>query len=93
MCDPNTNTVKGTTSTDEITGFGIIDIRFDETDCQDVLDVCCLGAATSPTTIEPKPVKNVPTQAAGCGVRNVGGLDFELAGAMVRLYFFFSPSY
>jgi len=74
---------KKSTSTDEITGFGVIDIRFDETDCQDVLDVCCLGVATSPVSIEPKPVKNgPPTQAAGCGVRNVGGIDFELAGAL-----------
>lgn len=45
MCDPNTNTVKETTNDDEVTGFGLIDIRFDPLDCVDVLDVCCVGTA------------------------------------------------
>lgn len=83
MCDPNSNTVKNDASDDEVTGFGVIDIRFDPLDCQDVLDVCCLGVAQREEPIVPKPVENVPTQAAGCGVRNVGGLDFQLAGNFV----------
>lgn len=84
MCDPTTNTVKSeTVNTDAVTGFGVIDIRFDTHDCQEILDVCCLGDSTREESIEPKPVKNVPTQESGCGVRNVGGLDFQLAGAYV----------
>lgn len=83
MCDPTTNTVKNQENDDAITGFGVIDIRFDPLDCQDVLDVCCVGAATREEPIVPQPMKNVTTQEAGCGVRNVGGLDFELAGAFV----------
>lgn len=87
MCDPNTNTIKNEASDDEVTGFGVIDIRFNEEDCQDVLDVCCIGAATREEPIQPKKKENVPTKEAGCGVRNVGGIDFELKGAMVFIYF------
>lgn len=83
MCDPNTNTVKNPNADDEVIGFGVIDIRFDPLDCQDVLDVCCVGAATREEPIIPKEKPDVPTQEAGCGVRNVGGLDFEVAGAFV----------
>lgn len=68
---------------DEITGFGKIDVRFDEDSCEAVLDVCCINEAQREESIQPKPIRNVPTQEAGCGVRNVGGLDFELAGAFV----------
>lgn len=85
MCDPNTNTVKQAVNDDEVTGFGVIDIRFDPLDCQDVLDVCCIGDAQRTEPIVPKPIEGRPTQAAGCGVRNVGGLDFKLAGAFVRI--------
>ncbi|XP_055316143.1 uncharacterized protein LOC129575928 [Sitodiplosis mosellana] len=82
LCDPITNTVRENQSNnDEVTGFGLIDIRFDPLDCVDVLDVCCVGGAQREESIVPKPNENVPTQEAGCGVRNVGGLDFELAGA------------
>lgn len=45
MCDPNTNTVKETPNDNEVTGFGLIDIRFDPLECVDVLDVCCVGTA------------------------------------------------
>lgn len=84
MCDPATNTIKSdTVNNDEVTGFGVIDIRFDNHDCQEILDVCCVGHATREESITPATPENVPTQEAGCGVRNVGGLDFELAGAVV----------
>lgn len=85
LCDPITNTVRETPNEDEVTGFGKIDIRFDPLDCVDVLDVCCVGVAQREESIVPKPNENVPTQEAGCGVRNVGGLDFELAGAFVSV--------
>lgn len=82
LCDPRTNMYKGEDADDDVTGWGKIDIRFDAHDCQAVLDVCCLGVPNvpnlpPPTTPPPKP----PT--AGCGVRNVGGLDFEVTGAFV----------
>lgn len=70
---------------DDITGFGKIDVRFDKEDCSEVLDVCCIGDAQREESIQPKPIANVPTQESGCGVRNVGGLDFELAGAFVTI--------
>lgn len=86
-CDPNTNTIKrdeaDSANDDAVTGFGAIDIRFGERDCQDVLDVCCISDAQTPESITPKPVENVPTYEAGCGVRNVNGLDFQVAGALV----------
>lgn len=50
-----------------------------------MLDVCCIGDAQREESIQPKPIANVPTQESGCGVRNVGGLDFELAGAFVTI--------
>lgn len=84
MCDPNTNTIKNEASDDEVTGFGIIDIRFDAQDCQDVLDVCCIGPATREEPIIPVEPLDKVTQAAGCGVRNVGGIDFQIAGAEVK---------
>lgn len=88
MCDPNTNRVKNEPKdVDEVTGFGIIDIRFDPEDCQEVLDVCCVGEARRTDSIQPvvdtqKPTPNV----AGCGIRNVGGLDFEITGAFVSTF-------
>lgn len=93
MCDPTTNLVKQVTQADQdaASGFGLIDIRFDPDDCQDVLDVCCSREATSevslppPVTVVdvPRPVPNV----AGCGIRNVGGLDFAITGAFVCTLF------
>lgn len=82
MCDPKTNTVRNQESNDEETGYGVIDIRFNPNDCQDVLDVCCIGAATIDAS-EPVPVEPPKPPQAGCGVRNVGGLDFQVAGAFV----------
>lgn len=47
------------------------------------MDVCCVGAAMREEPIVPKPLENRTTYEAGCGVRNVDGLDFQLAGAFV----------
>lgn len=87
LCDPNSQTIKSQADQDEVTGFGLIDIRFqsDLRDCEEILDVCCIGAAKREESIVPKPVENVPTRAAGCGVRNVDGLDFKITGAYVSL--------
>lgn len=81
MCDPSDNTVRG--EDPDFDGFGVIDIRFDERACQDVLDVCCKGANQKEEPIVVKPIVQKPNRAAGCGIRNVGGIDFQLAGAVV----------
>lgn len=83
MCDPNTNSVKNPGDDNVIDGFGLIDIRFDPEDCQDVLDVCCKGASVKEEPIVPPPVTNKPNRASGCGIRNVGGIDFKITGAFV----------
>lgn len=84
MCDPRTNRTKTQASDDEVTGWGKINIRFDPYDCQAVLDVCCFGV-DSATIRDPAPPMPPPPRppTAGCGVRNVGGLDFEVEGADV----------
>lgn len=89
-CDPTTNKVKGTADTaaeeDARVGYGLIDIRFqsDLRDCEEILDVCCIDEAKTDESIPPPtPPTTKPTRAAGCGIRNVGGLDFELYGAHV----------
>lgn len=86
MCDPSNNTVRDQAEDDAITGFGLIDIRFDPLDCQDVLDVCCLGVNQREEPIVPVSPPNKPTRASGCGIRNVGGLDFQLTGAFVSAF-------
>lgn len=83
MCDPTNNTIREQAEDDAVTGFGLIDIRFDPLDCQDVLDVCCLGVNQREEPIVPVQPVNKPTRASGCGIRNVGGLDFQITGAFV----------
>lgn len=81
MCDPRTNTVKTEQmNSNEVTGFGNIDIRSDARDCEEALDVCCIGASTTEESIKPKPDQAAP---AGCGVRNIRGVDFQIVGATV----------
>lgn len=83
MCDPSNNQIRKDVEPD-FDGFGVIDIRFDARECQAVLDVCCKGQFQREETIPVKPVVQKPNRAAGCGIRNVGGIDFQLAGANVR---------
>ncbi|XP_055387040.1 phenoloxidase-activating factor 2 [Condylostylus longicornis] len=85
-CDPRNNTVindspDGNTNEDEqIDGFGLLDIRFDSQSCQDVLDVCCGYEKISEKPLPVKPVVTQPTRPTGCGIRNVGGIDFQITG-------------
>lgn len=73
LCDPETNSTYTDGSLD---GFGQIDIRFGENECQDVLDVCCTEGKTTTTPVTPPPP---PTpRPTGCGVRNVNGVDFTI---------------
>lgn len=72
LCDPETNT----TFTDgSIDGFGRIDIRFGESECQHHLDVCCAEGKTTTEPVTPAPQPSRPT---GCGVRNPNGIDFSI---------------
>ncbi|XP_065365727.1 phenoloxidase-activating factor 2 [Calliphora vicina] len=86
QCDPNTQT---TTPVDDgaFDGFGLIDIRFnrDSDDnapsCEHFLDVCCDGGHTRNVSLTPTPQEERPNRPKGCGVRNVGGIDFNITGA------------
>ncbi|KAH8295237.1 hypothetical protein KR018_009014 [Drosophila ironensis] len=79
-CDPATNSV---TESDSFDGFGVIDIRFNVDDpiCPSSVDVCCADNRTRTKPLNPTPLIERPNQPQGCGVRNVGGLDFTLSGA------------
>ncbi|XP_017145030.1 phenoloxidase-activating factor 2 [Drosophila miranda] len=78
-CDPSTNSV---TEDESFDGFGVIDIRFNDDDpvCPSSVDICCDGNRTRSETLNPTPLDKRPNQARGCGIRNVGGLDFTLSG-------------
>ncbi|CRL07166.1 CLUMA_CG020154, isoform A [Clunio marinus] len=77
MCEPSNNP---TTSTTDSRFFGEIDVRFNPQTCQDVLDVCCTpNRETNEVIVPPKPPLSVQ-QPTGCGIRNVNGIDFSLAG-------------
>lgn len=80
MCDPSTNSITEDGSFD---GFGVIDIRFGDDDpvCPSSVDVCCAGNRTRQEVLNPTPLEKRPNQPRGCGIRNVGGLDFTLSGA------------
>lgn len=82
-CDPANNMIRTGGEDEQFDGFGVIDVRFDQRECQAVLDVCCRGEFEREVTIPVKPVEQTPNRAAGCGIRNVGGIDFQLAGANV----------
>ncbi|XP_073831119.1 phenoloxidase-activating factor 2-like [Musca autumnalis] len=89
MCDPTTNSATsngdngGGAETDDYTL--LIDIRFNSETapaCEHFLDVCCDGGNTRQESIMPTPQEEKPTRAKGCGVRNVGGIDFNITGAL-----------
>lgn len=85
QCDPS-----GTSTPVEdgaFDGFGLIDIRFnkdpdpDAPSCEHFLDVCCDTGRTHDTSLNPTPQEQRPNRPKGCGVRNVGGVDFNITGA------------
>ncbi|XP_034487615.1 phenoloxidase-activating factor 2 [Drosophila innubila] len=80
MCDPSTNSITEDGSFD---GFGLIDVRFGDDDpvCPTSVDVCCAGNRTRSEVLNPTPLDQRPNQPRGCGIRNLGGLDFKLTGA------------
>lgn len=86
MCDPaNNRLIAGAAAVPDFDGFGVIDIRADFRECEAVLDVCCMGQFQREVTIPVPPVEQKKNRAAGCGIRNVGGLDFQLAGVKVSV--------
>lgn len=60
--------------------YGTIDVQYNpEVSCDAVLDVCCRRNQQSSTPIEVPPLTvTQPNRPTGCGIRNVGGLDFKL---------------
>jgi plasma kallikrein len=55
--------------------------RFNPESCQDVLDVCCTpNRETKEVITPPPPPPSQIQQPTGCGIRNVNGIDFSLAG-------------
>lgn len=66
--------------------FGEINIRYDGTSCQDVLDVCCPEHQITyplPTPIKPTVQQNEITKK--CGIRKVSGIDFTVTGNTVSI--------
>lgn len=85
QCDPNTNTANPVDD-GAFDGFGLIDIRFNRESetapaCDHFLDVCCDGDRTRNASLTPTPQEQRPNRPRGCGVRNVGGIDFNITGA------------
>ncbi|XP_026331475.1 phenoloxidase-activating factor 2-like, partial [Hyposmocoma kahamanoa] len=61
-----------------VTGWGTLDIRFREDQCQESAEVCCKipNAKTEEEVVTPAPL---PIDR-GCGYRNPKGLDFTITG-------------
>lgn len=60
--------------------FGTIDVQYNQDfSCAGVLDICCRRSQqrTEPIPVPPLSVTQ-PNRPIGCGIRNVGGLDFKL---------------
>jgi len=77
QCDPQTNEIRANddSNDDAIHGFGLIDLR--SSVCDHYLDVCCATNQTRSNSVTPRPSVTTPA-ATGCGIRNVGGIDFKL---------------
>lgn len=82
--NPNPSVVPSENGNGNYDYFGLIDIRFDPQDCQEVLDVCCKDDNRKEESIVPKPPSK-PNRASGCGIRNVDGIDFHITGAFVSI--------
>ncbi|XP_043651471.1 phenoloxidase-activating factor 2-like [Drosophila teissieri] len=70
-CDPASDRVTEDGSFDK---FGSQNVR--QTRCADILALCCPHHRLRTKTLNPRPKPN-----RGCGIRNVGGLDFDIKGA------------
>ncbi|XP_014098296.2 phenoloxidase-activating factor 2 [Bactrocera oleae] len=84
MCDPTTGSETTPVEDGEFDGFGLIDLRFgaDDPVCEHFLDVCCGSQNQHRGSLTPKPQEERPNRSKGCGIRNVGGIDFNITGAV-----------
>ncbi|XP_060809287.1 phenoloxidase-activating factor 2 [Amyelois transitella] len=60
-----------------VTGWGELDIRFGEDECQESVERCCTNPKDPEDVVVPKPD---PTRLRGCGYRNPRGVDFTIKG-------------
>lgn len=60
--------------------FNEIDVNYNPESCQDVLDVCCRDEDSLVVPMNNTPGTAPPTRIRGCGLRNIGGIDFSLTG-------------
>ncbi|KAJ2939506.1 hypothetical protein O0L34_g6334 [Tuta absoluta] len=75
LCDKDLNAVDANNAS--VTGWGTLDIRFKEDDCQESAELCCKNPKKEEDVPQPKPD---PTRLKGCGYRNPNGLDFTVVG-------------
>lgn len=60
--------------------FNEIDVNYNPQSCQDVLDVCCREQDSLVVPMNNTPGTPPPSRPIGCGLRNIGGIDFTLTG-------------
>ncbi|XP_055528996.1 phenoloxidase-activating factor 2 isoform X2 [Wyeomyia smithii] len=60
--------------------FNEIDVNYNPESCQDVLDVCCRAQDSLVVPMNNTPGTVSSRRPVGCGLRNVGGIDFTLTG-------------
>lgn len=61
-----------------VTGWGVLDVRFGEEDCQESVEICCTNPITEPV---PKPQPD-PSKLKGCGYRNPMGVGVTITGGV-----------
>lgn len=60
--------------------FNEINVNYNPDSCQDVLDVCCRDADSLVVPMNNTPGELPVGRPRGCGLRNIGGIDFTLTG-------------
>ncbi|XP_048485903.1 phenoloxidase-activating factor 2 isoform X2 [Plutella xylostella] len=74
LCDAALQGVQA--NNESVTGWGQLDIRLgDNHECQESVEQCCTAVLPAP-----RPAPTPAPAPRGCGVRNVGGIDFTVTG-------------
>uniref|UniRef100_A0A240PMR5 Phenoloxidase-activating factor 2 n=1 Tax=Anopheles atroparvus TaxID=41427 RepID=A0A240PMR5_ANOAO len=60
--------------------FNEINVNYNPESCQDVLDVCCRDIDSLVVPMNNTPGELPVGRPRGCGLRNIGGIDFTLTG-------------